>query len=124
MLDKEVLNSLPYNSIPSDLPTCVDQDDTMESFILEPVISPSERLSTKMDTYFSISLFQFKKKSKLEVKKIKNKISKIKINIYKKNNFHSKILSISFFLKLLEKKENFNIRLVLKSLKNSFLLKL
>ena len=34
-LDKEELNSLPYNSIPCDLLTCVDQYDTIESYILE-----------------------------------------------------------------------------------------
>ena len=39
-LDKVALNSLPYSSIPSDLPNCVDQDDTMESYILETELFP------------------------------------------------------------------------------------
>ena len=40
-LDVNALNSLPDNSIPYDLPTVVDQDETVESYILEtgPVLS-------------------------------------------------------------------------------------
>ena len=55
---------------------------------------------------------KFKKNRKLQVKKIKNKNSKIKIKIYKKKMiFTANLKYLIFFLKLLENKENLNIRL-------------